>query len=48
MLLVREGPTREGSMSSTSHDESGSFTSDGGFRIFFISQEGAKVEDGKG
>jgi hypothetical protein len=48
LLLVREGPTREGSMSATSNDESGSFTLDGGFRIFFISLEGAGVGIGKG
>jgi len=48
LLLVREGPTREGSMSATSHDESGSSTSDEGFRIFFISLEGAGVGIGKG
>jgi len=48
LLLVREGPTREGSMSATSNDESGSFTLDGGFLIFFISLEGAGVGIGKG
>ncbi len=35
-------------MSATSNDESGSFTLDGGFRIFFISLEGAGVGIGKG